>query len=60
MINARAIKAQHPKKVGATSYTIKGRLSPFEEANTMTWRWAKDLAPNKLSNVAMVCESNLI
>jgi hypothetical protein len=33
MINARAIKAQHPKKVGATSYTIKGRLSPFEEAN---------------------------
>jgi hypothetical protein len=33
--NTRAIKAQHPKKVGATSCTIKGKLTPFEEANTM-------------------------
>jgi hypothetical protein len=30
-----AIRAQHPKKVGATSCTIDGKLNPFEEAHTM-------------------------
>jgi hypothetical protein len=29
MISAKMIKAQHPKKAGATSQTIKGRPSLF-------------------------------
>jgi hypothetical protein len=41
MISARMIEVQHPKKVGATSRTIEGRSSPFEEANKMTQQQAK-------------------
>jgi hypothetical protein len=31
MISLRAIKPQHPKKVGATSQTIEGTPSPLKK-----------------------------
>jgi len=66
MTSARTIKAQQTKKVGVADWTIKRRLSPFEQTCKMIQQWAKwpiimskDLVLNNCFIVNMVCKSKL-